>query len=122
MQQENSFSTASTTLPSCLAVASKNISSVSFPGSGPLNSGGPAFFAPVDGLLSHFTVLAIVTSLGLNWNSIVPISPASLRPPGTSVDSCMISFARSTCCALLSPVGDGGVSLPPPPPSIGRHG
>ena len=39
-QQENSFSTASTTLPSWLPVASKNISRVSLHGSAPLNSGG----------------------------------------------------------------------------------
>src|SRR5664279_3684583 len=68
-QQEKSFSTAATTLPSCLAVASKNISRVSFPGSGPLNSGGPAAFAPVVAVLSHFTVLALVSSVGLKWKS-----------------------------------------------------
>src|SRR6478672_10557663 len=99
MQQEKSFSTASTTLPSCLAVASKNISSVSLPGSGPLNSGGAAAFDPVDGLLSHFTVLAMVNSLGLNWKSILPISTSSFRPPV---------------------VGDGGVRVPPLPPCIGE--
>src|SRR6478672_5213787 len=120
MQQEKSFSTASTTLPSCLAVASKNISRVSLPGSGPLNSGGAADFAPVDGLLSHFTVLAMVNSLGLNWKSILPISPSSFRPPVVGEDSYMISCARSTFCRLVSPEGDGGFRAPPLPPCIGE--
>ena len=52
-QQLNSCSTASTTLPSCVPVASKNISRVSLQGSAPLNSGGPAFFAPLAVLRSH---------------------------------------------------------------------
>src|SRR6476646_1103211 len=117
VQQPNSLSTASTTDPSCLAVASKNISRVSWPGSGPLNSGGGAALFPVVGLLSHLTFLAMVNSLGLNWNSMLPISPSSLRPPVAGEDSYMISLARSTFCGALSPVGDGWVSWPPPPDS-----
>ena len=51
-----------------LPVASKNISRVSLHGSDPLNSGGPAFFAPLAVFRSHFAAFWIVTSLGLNWN------------------------------------------------------
>ena len=80
--QENSFSTAVTTAPSCFAVASKNISTVSLHGSEPLNSGGPAVLDPLAGLRSHLAVLAMVTSLGLNWNSRNPRSAPGLLPPG----------------------------------------
>ena len=59
----NSCSTAWTTEPSWVLVASKNISRVSLHGSAPLNSGGPAFFDPLVVLRSHLAVLAIVTSL-----------------------------------------------------------
>ena len=58
---------------------------------------------------SHFAVLAIVTSLGLNWKSMVPISPSSLRPPVDRRGVVQLSAgARSTCGRPLSPVGDGG--------------
>ena len=77
----NSCSTALTTESSWLLVASKNISKVSLQPSAPLNSGGPAFLAPLAGLRSHFAVLAIVTSLGLNWKSIaLRLAPALLPP------------------------------------------
>ena len=69
-QQESSFSTAATTLPSWLPVASKNISRVSLHGSAPLNSGGPAVGAPRAVFRSHFADFGIVISLGLNWNGI----------------------------------------------------
>src|SRR5690349_9607807 len=113
--QANSLSTASTTDPSCLAVASKNISRVSWPGSGPLNSGGGAALAPLVDLLSHFAFLAMVSSLGLNWNSMVAISPSSLRPPVAGDDSYIVSLAFSTFCGAESPVGEGAVGLPPAP-------
>ena len=66
--------------PGC-SVASKNISRVSLQGSAPLNSGGPAFLAPLAGLRSHLAVLAIVTSFGLNWKSIAPSLLPVLLPP-----------------------------------------
>ena len=50
-------------------MASKNISRVIFDGSGPVNSGGPAFFDPLVVLRSHLADLVIVTSLGLNWKA-----------------------------------------------------
>src|SRR6476620_7349171 len=117
VQQPNSLSTASTTDPSCLAVASKNISRVSWPGSGPLNSGGGAALAPLVDLLSHFAFLAMVSSFGLNWNSMVAISPSSLRPPVAGDESYIVSLAFSTFCGVRSPVGAGGVGLPPAPVS-----
>src|SRR5690242_14710339 len=71
-QQRKRFSTASTTSSPLLVVASKNISRVILHGSAPLYSGGPACFAPLTGLRSHLADLLIVTSLGLNWNLMVP--------------------------------------------------
>ena len=79
-QHDISVSTALTTDPSWAAVASKNISSVILAGSEPLNSGGPAFLAPLAGFRSHLADLVIVTSLGLNWNGSAPrLAPA--EPP-----------------------------------------
>ena len=72
IQQLKSCSTASTTEPSWLAVASKNISTVSLHGPAPVNCGGLAFLAFVAGSRFHSAVLAIVTSLGLNWKAIAP--------------------------------------------------
>ena len=80
--QENSCSTAVTTAPSWVLVASKNISTVNLHGSAPLNSGGPAVLEPLAGLRSHLAVLAMVTSLGLNWNSSSPSGDPVLLPPG----------------------------------------
>ena len=77
--QLNSFSTASTTLPSCLPEASKNISRVSLQGSDPLNSGGPAVFAPLAVLRSHLAAFWMVTSLGLNWKGMPPRSAPAGR-------------------------------------------
>ena len=70
-----------TTEPSWVAVASKNISKVIFDGSGPVNSGGPAFFEPLVGLRSHLAALLMVTSLGLNWNGTEPRFAPGPPPP-----------------------------------------
>src|SRR3954469_3740104 len=69
-QAWNRVSTAFRTLLSCLSLASKNISSDSFEGSLPRNSGGGALPEFRADFVSHFAVFVSVSSRGLNWNSI----------------------------------------------------
>jgi hypothetical protein len=92
-----------------LPLASKNISSVSLQGSDPLNSGGPAFFAPLAVFRSHLAAFWIVTSLGLNWNVMVSRSPP--RPDGVASYSLRAAFC--ICERAVSPDGDGGETAPP---------
>src|SRR6478609_11703565 len=113
-QQPNSFSTAMTTLPSWVSEASKNISRVSLHGSAPLNSGGPAFLAPRAVLRSHLAVLAMVTSLGLNWKSMLPREAPNRLPPVPGVESYNCRLALSTCGRACPPAGDGRPTFPPP--------
>ncbi len=111
-QQESNVSTALTTESSRLSVASKNISSVIFDGSGPMNSGGPAFFDPLVVLRSHLTDLLMVTSLGLNWKGTAPrLAPGAPPPAGAGDGSYSVSWAFSICPdALAAPL----LAAPPP--------
>src|SRR5690625_3817565 len=68
-QQPRSRSTVLTTESSCVSEASKNISRLSLEGWGPLYCGGPLLALPVPVVLPQLAALAMVSSLGLNWNS-----------------------------------------------------
>ncbi len=115
------MSTAATTLPSCLAVASKNISSVSLPGSGPLNSGGAAVFDPVDGFALPFHRLGDGQFLGVELEVDLADLAVQLPPAGGRRRFVHVQLARVRPSAgCVSPVGDGGVRVPPLPPCIGE--
>src|SRR5687768_10374729 len=96
-QHWKSFSTVLTTASSCLALASRNISRVSLLGSGPPYCGTALFLLPFCALRSHLADLAIVSSLGLNWNSICPRLAPGCRlvlPTGGSRRS------STACCSV----------------------
>jgi hypothetical protein len=119
--QLNNFSTAATTLPSCLPDASKNISNVSLQGSAPLNSGGPAVLAPFAVLRSHFAAFWMVTSFGLNWKGMLP--PALLEKPPPALGSYSLSSALATlgldALGFAAELSEGaGVEVSPPPAEL----
>ena len=69
----------------------------------------PGLLRALGGLRSHFAVLAMVTSLGLNWKSMrAALGPGAL-PPVAGVGSYSFSAAFSILRrGRCRPAGDGG--------------
>lgn len=90
-----SFSTASSTESSWVAVASRNTSSESERGPAPTNSGSADSPAIREGVRRHSVDLLRLRVAGLNWSCSVANAPPGW-PPTVDGGSMMVSWARVT--------------------------